>query len=152
MVILRDRLELGGDGIEPGGLGGELPCVGVGTSYDFREGEQRGIGQLVLVEEGIERTARSMMAKLDVRNIVRNGPPRPATCRTWLLGTNRKVGSLSMKRLINQGQAIRSTRAFSRVTHFICCASPYLRLFVWSSADFSASASFVGSSLAQKCM
>src|SRR5437879_9973836 len=46
-------------------------------------------------------------------------PSRSATCRTWLVGTNKKVGSLSMKRLINQGHAMRSTRAFSRVTHFI---------------------------------
>jgi hypothetical protein len=35
-------------------------------------------------------------------------------------GTNRNTGSRSMNRLINHGHAIRSTRAFSRVTHFIC--------------------------------
>src|SRR5262245_5536625 len=46
-------------------------------------------------------------------------PSRSATCRTWLLGTNKNVGSLSMKRLINQGHAMRSTRAFSRVIHFM---------------------------------
>src|SRR5262245_15080078 len=44
---------------------------------------------------------------------------RSATASTWLVGTNRNVGSLSMNRLISQGQAMRSTRAFSRVTHFM---------------------------------
>src|SRR5215468_10833180 len=44
---------------------------------------------------------------------------RSATSRTWFAGTNRKVGSLSMNRLISQGHAIRSTRARSRVTHFM---------------------------------
>src|SRR2546426_10184069 len=46
-------------------------------------------------------------------------PSRSATCRTWSLGTNRNVGSRSMNRLISHGHAMRSTRAFSRVTHFI---------------------------------
>src|SRR3990167_4490618 len=34
-------------------------------------------------------------------------------------GTNSQVGSRSTKRLTSQGHAIRSTRAFSRVTHFM---------------------------------
>src|SRR4029453_1624194 len=42
-----------------------------------------------------------------------------ATASTWLVGTNRNVGSLSMNRLISHGHAMRSTRARSRVTHFI---------------------------------
>jgi len=60
------------------------------------------------------------------------------------------VGCLSMNRLISQGHAIRSTRAFSRVTHFM--RLPYLRLLVWSSAALRACASFTGSAFAQKCM
>src|SRR5437660_11613000 len=46
-------------------------------------------------------------------------PSRSATLTTWSFGTNENVGCLSMNRLISQGQAIRSTRAFSRVTHFM---------------------------------
>src|SRR6266851_4938611 len=34
-------------------------------------------------------------------------------------GTKRNTGSRSMNRLISHGHAMRSTRAFSRVTHFI---------------------------------
>src|SRR6266852_9099806 len=37
-------------------------------------------------------------------------------------GTKRNSGFLSTNFLINQGHAIRSTFAFSRVTHFICSA------------------------------
>src|SRR5258708_580608 len=44
---------------------------------------------------------------------------RLATSITWSAGTNRNSGLLSMKRLISHGQAIRSTRAFSRVIHFM---------------------------------
>src|SRR5882762_8768152 len=46
-------------------------------------------------------------------------PSRSATAMTWLAGTKRNVGFLSMNRVISHGQAMRSTRAFSRVTHFI---------------------------------
>src|SRR5262245_19515346 len=44
---------------------------------------------------------------------------RFATACTSEAGTNRNSGLGSMKRLMSQGQAIRSTRARSRVTHFI---------------------------------
>src|SRR5882724_2326021 len=46
-------------------------------------------------------------------------PSRSATAMTWSAGTKRNVGSLSMNRAISHGQAMRSTRAFSRVTHFM---------------------------------
>src|SRR5712691_7423684 len=46
-------------------------------------------------------------------------PSRLAVSSTWLAGTNRNSGFGSMKRLINHGQAMRSTRACSRVTHFM---------------------------------
>src|SRR5437867_12784100 len=49
-------------------------------------------------------------------------------------GTNRNFASRSMKRLINQGQAMRSTRAFSRVTQFIVSSS------IWPSRYWSARA------------
>src|SRR5256885_3754254 len=42
-----------------------------------------------------------------------------ATASTSRAGTNRNVGSLSIKRVMSQGHAMRSTRAFSRVTHFM---------------------------------
>src|SRR5437879_614183 len=44
---------------------------------------------------------------------------RFATAMTWSAGTNRNSASRSMKRLISHGHAIRSTRAFSRVIHFM---------------------------------
>src|SRR3989442_14750068 len=46
-------------------------------------------------------------------------PSRSATLTTWSFGTNKNVGCLSINRLISQGHAVRSTRAFSRVTHFM---------------------------------
>src|SRR5260370_12562043 len=46
-------------------------------------------------------------------------PSRCATAETSSAGTNRNCASSSMKRLISHGQAIRSTLAFFRVTHFI---------------------------------
>src|SRR5207249_12169579 len=47
---------------------------------------------------------------------------------TWFAGTKRNVGFLSMNRVISHGQAMRSTRAFSRVTHFIGDLPLLLRL------------------------
>src|SRR5262249_45552275 len=44
---------------------------------------------------------------------------RLAISGTWEAGTNRNSGFGSMKRLINHGQAMRSTRARSRVIHFM---------------------------------
>src|SRR5262245_50427078 len=44
---------------------------------------------------------------------------RPATARTSFGGTNRNSGFGSMKRVMSHGQAMRSTRARSRVTHFM---------------------------------
>src|SRR2546422_3147416 len=66
-------------------------------------------------------------------------PSRLATAMTWSAGTKRNVGFLSMNRVISHGQAMRSTRAFSRVTHFIGSLLPYfaLTLLVWSSAAFN---------------
>src|SRR5438094_9831246 len=55
-------------------------------------------------------------------------PSRSATAMTWLAGTKRNVGFLSMNRVISHGQAMRSTRAFSRVTHFISDLPLLLRL------------------------
>src|SRR5438477_8710781 len=55
VVILRDRLEPRGNGIEAGGLGRELAGVGVSAADDQRQGLKRGIVQLVLVEEGVEQ-------------------------------------------------------------------------------------------------
>src|SRR3984893_13809675 len=46
-------------------------------------------------------------------------PSRCATAATSSAGTKRNSASLSTNRLISQGQAIRSTLAFFRVTHFI---------------------------------
>src|SRR5690349_1526697 len=46
-------------------------------------------------------------------------PSRSATARTSFAGTNRSSGFGSMKRMISHGQAIRSTRARSRVIHFM---------------------------------
>src|SRR5207253_9921671 len=43
------------------------------------------------------------------------------TAVTSRAGTKRNVGSGSMNRAISHGQAIRSTRAFARVTHFMSC-------------------------------
>src|SRR5216683_8374490 len=51
-----------------------------------------------------------------------------ATASTSLAGTKRNVASLSMKRVMSQGHAMRSTRAFSRVTHFMD------RSFLWRGA------------------
>src|SRR5215813_6718614 len=44
---------------------------------------------------------------------------RSATAMTSAGGTNRNTGSSSMNRVISHGHAMRSTLAFSRVTHFI---------------------------------
>src|SRR5437667_10751649 len=49
----------------------------------------------------------------------------PAVSMTRSAGTKRKVGSLSMKRVMSQGHAMRSTRAFSRVTHFMDGSFPW---------------------------
>src|SRR5207248_7646805 len=46
-------------------------------------------------------------------------PSRLATSSTCSLGTKRNVACRSMNRAISHGHAIRSTRAFSRVTHFM---------------------------------
>src|SRR5712692_10399252 len=46
-------------------------------------------------------------------------PSRLAVSSTWLAGTNRNSGFGSMKQLISHGQAMRSTRARSRVIHFM---------------------------------
>src|SRR5437773_7901479 len=46
-----------------------------------------------------------------------------ATSSTWLDGTNRNSGFGSTKRVINHGQAMRSTRARSRVTHFMALSA-----------------------------
>src|SRR5262249_39546800 len=46
-------------------------------------------------------------------------PSRPATSSTSLFGTKRNSAFGSTNRRINQGQAMRSTLASSRVTHFI---------------------------------
>src|SRR5712692_1939084 len=51
-----------------------------------------------------------------------------AIASTSRAGTKRNVGSLSIKRVMSQGHAMRSTRAFSRVTHFMD------RSFPWRSA------------------
>src|SRR5713101_4113702 len=48
-----------------------------------------------------------------------------ATASTSRAGTKRNVGSLSMKRVMSQGHAMRSTRAFSRVTHFMDRSFPW---------------------------
>src|SRR5262249_696914 len=50
-------------------------------------------------------------------------PSRSAVFFTSAGATNRKRGSRSMKREISHGQAIRSTRARSRVTHCITSSS-----------------------------
>src|SRR5579862_6582020 len=46
-------------------------------------------------------------------------PVSPASRATSSFGTNRNSAAGSTKRLINHGQAMRSTLAFSRVIHFI---------------------------------
>jgi hypothetical protein len=66
VVVLRDRLKPRREGVEPSGLGRQLTRVGVRTPYDLSKRLQRGISQLVFVEERIERAARPMMAQLDV--------------------------------------------------------------------------------------
>src|SRR5437016_4533319 len=48
-----------------------------------------------------------------------------ATASTSPAGTKRNVGSLSIKRVMSQGHAMRSTRAFSRVTHFMDRSFPW---------------------------
>src|SRR5207249_7165163 len=49
-------------------------------------------------------------------------PVSLTTCGIVSGGTNRNSGFLSTNFLISQGQAIRSTFAFSRVTHFMAFA------------------------------
>ena|SRR5438105_2471921 len=48
VVILRDRLEARGNGIEAGGLRRELAGVGVSAAYDERQGLKRGSFSLYL--------------------------------------------------------------------------------------------------------
>src|SRR5438552_17889472 len=52
VVILRDRLEPRGNGIEAGGLRRELLGLSVRAAYDQRHGLKRGLVHVGLVEEG----------------------------------------------------------------------------------------------------
>src|SRR6266851_3570281 len=54
-------------------------------------------------------------------------PSRFATAKTSEAGTNRNSGFGSMKRLMSHGQAMRSTRARSRVIHFMMSLLSKLR-------------------------
>ena len=67
MVILRDRLEPRGNGVEAGGLRRELAGIGVSAAYDERQGLKRGIVQLVLVEEGVEGAVIAVVAESPFR-------------------------------------------------------------------------------------
>src|SRR5437762_13823796 len=67
VVILRDRLEPRGNGVEAGGLRRELAGIGVSAAYDERQGLKRGVVQLVLVEEGVERAVVAVVAKSPFR-------------------------------------------------------------------------------------
>src|SRR2546429_9099009 len=53
-------------------------------------------------------------------------PSRSATDSTWSLGAYKNSALGSTKRLISQGQAMRSTLGRSRVTHFIVGLLPLL--------------------------
>src|SRR5262245_23305627 len=69
-VVLAVRLEPGGHGVEPGGFRRQLARLRVGAPYDQGERAERWIGQLVLVEERVERAALAAMAELDIRHVV----------------------------------------------------------------------------------
>src|SRR5438477_220243 len=152
VVILRDRLEPRGNGIEAGGLGRELAGVGVSAADDQRQGLKRGIVQLVLVEEGVERAVVAVVAELDSRNVVRSRPFALGLLHDLTRGDEQE-GCLPVDESADQPGARDAINArFLAGNPFHVCPAPYLRLFVWSSAALSAWASFVGSSLAQKCM
>src|SRR5687768_9959040 len=71
-VIPADRLETRGGGIQASGLGGEAAIVGIRAADDLRECVQCRIGELVPVDERIERAQRAPVPELDIRNVVGN--------------------------------------------------------------------------------
>src|SRR5207302_7534532 len=123
VVVADDLAEARGDRVEPPRLAGQLARARVGTPDDLGERVERGVVEPVDGEERVEGAAVAVVPELDAGHVVGPGASRRATSRTWSAGTNRNVGSGSMNRRMSHGQAIRSTRAFSRVTHFIAAPS-----------------------------
>src|SRR5215831_4306390 len=70
VVILRVRLEPGGERVETRRFGRELAGFGIGATHDQCQCSQGRIIELVLLEEGVKRARLAMMAELDARNVV----------------------------------------------------------------------------------
>src|SRR5262245_19385194 len=71
-VVPAGRLEARRRGVEPCRLGRERPVVGIRASHDGRERGEGRIGELVALDERVERAAWTVMTELDVGNVVRN--------------------------------------------------------------------------------
>jgi hypothetical protein len=97
--------------------GMRIHWVGIGRANDFGQKLKRRITQAVLLQDGIERDIFTMVSQLAVRDIVNNAV---ADCgQSVATGKKTNSASWSMKVLMSQGQATRSTFTCSRVIHFM---------------------------------
>ena len=119
VVVLEARAQAQRDGEQPRRLRRQVEPLGVRAADDRGELVERRIVEPVLREERIEAAPLADVRELDPRHVVGDGAGLLGDRAHPLGGTNRNSGSLSMKRAISHGQAMRSMTGRARVTHFM---------------------------------
>src|SRR3990172_838598 len=73
VVVAADLTEATGHGVESPGLLGDVPRVGVGPAHDAGQRVERRVGELVLVEEGVEGALVAVMPQLRAGHVKGDG-------------------------------------------------------------------------------
>src|SRR5207302_937112 len=109
-----------GDRLEPGRLRRDPDVLGdVRAMHDLAQPVKGRIGEMVLQEDGLEAAAAADMAQLHALDVERDGA-LALRRGGYLLGGHEEKLSLPVHETSDEhGQAIRSTCAFLRVTHFM---------------------------------
>ncbi len=89
----------------------------IGCPHNLAEEDQRRVGELILLQDGIEGDIFAVMAQFTAQRIVNGSVPDARPIGRVGQKDNSAWGSINFR--ISHGQATRSTFTFSRVTHFI---------------------------------